>query len=90
MHGLFEDFIAAFDYDGRYSSFNFVYDGHIKINGQRDMINLFQIKNPLRFDFDVYVMNMKMDSGAEKLDSNSLNALLAYYGLGSKEEGVSY
>ncbi len=44
----------------------------------------------MRFCFDVFAMNLKMSPDIDKLESNSLNALLAYYGLGSKYEGVSY
>ena len=44
----------------------------------------------MRFCFDVFAMNLKMSPDIDKLESTNLNALLAYYNLGSKYEGVSY
>ena len=41
MYDLFEDFVRAFDYDGRFSFYNFDFNGLIKVNGQQDMFGLF-------------------------------------------------
>ena len=90
MHGLFDDFIEALDFNNDFSWNNFIYKGILKITGSEARYNLCQIKNPMRFCFDVFAMNLKMSPDIDKLESHSLNSLLAHYGLGSKYEGVSY
>lgn len=86
LHGLIEKYLAAMNIENEFSKSDFTHDGKMKTSNG---FNLFQITNPLRFSFDVLMLNKIMNSDSDKLDSQGLNSLLNYYDLGSKE-GITY
>lgn len=41
MYDLLEDYLEGLDFDNKFSTFNFSYNGKHKITGSRDIYNMF-------------------------------------------------